>query len=240
MIVLAGIAATAHGQNIYKCTDDSGTIVFSERPCASDAQKVYIDDSQSGISDVRYGQSSSIYPPVRRYAEPRRRNDTSGVRAARKAEIAARKEARRIEKIHDEAQREFDKVIRRGGNSKAAARAANVALSKIDNPRGEDAQRKYKRMIQRGYNSQAAERAANAVLGRPSPIEADRPRTAKMKTPAFPIPSTRGGVYIPTSPDGSQYIPPSGAGICIRQGPNLNCDGVVKPANGVVVEPPNQ
>jgi len=251
--LLAGVAAVAHGQTIFKCSDDSGAIVFSETPCATDAEVVDITDSQ-GISNSRSYYESPIYPSTSTYPESPTHHQAQRNKSVDRnssGQSAARDEARRIAKIQKEAEREFEKVLRRGGNTKAAQRAANVTLSQIDNPRGKDAQREYNRMIKKGYNSKAAERAANVVLGRPSAPDSNPEQalvTAERtlnhppvtpKPPAVPIPSTRGGFYVPTSPDGSQYIPPSGAGICNKEGPNLNCSGVVKPANGVVVEPPH-
>lgn len=217
VIVLSGNAAA---QQVYKCSQSDGSITFSDRPCGDNAQSVYIENSQSGIST-----NQSYHKPLTERAE---RN-----RAVRSSEVA------RVERAQRDAQRAFDRAIREGKNTRAATRAASVAMSKAHNPRGAEAQREYNRMIKQGYNSAAAERAANVVLGQPGAPSAVEPLQPPMasQNPATPIPSNKSGVYIPTSPDGSQYIAPGG-GFCNREGPNLNCSGTVKPANGVVVEPP--
>ena len=40
-------------QTIYKCVDESGTTIFSQSPCAVDAEKVYMVDDSSGMFEVR-------------------------------------------------------------------------------------------------------------------------------------------------------------------------------------------
>lgn len=223
VIVLAGDATA---QQIYKCNQSDGSITFSDHPCGDNARSVYIEDSQSGIST-----NQSYHMPLTERAE---RN-----RVARDSDAAS------MERVQREAQREFNRAIREGKNTRAATRAANIVMSKAHNPRGAEAQREYNRMIKQGYNSAAAERAANVVLGQPGAPSAVEPLQHSMASqqyadpipPANPIPSNRSGVYIPTSPDGSQYVAPGG-GICNREGSNLNCAGTVKPANGMVIEPP--
>jgi vacuolar-type H+-ATPase subunit I/STV1 len=55
--VLAVACGPALAQTVYKCTDDYGTVVFSQRPCADDPDKVTtVDTSRS----LRTGSGGSV------------------------------------------------------------------------------------------------------------------------------------------------------------------------------------
>ena len=153
LIVLSGNSAA---QQVYKCSHKDGSITFSDKPCGDNAQSLYIENSQSGIST-----NQSYYKPLTERAE---RN-----RAARNSDSA------RTARAHREAEREYERVLKETNNSRAATRAASVAMSKANNSRGAEAQREYKRMIKQGYNSAAAERAANVILGQPVAPSVDEP-----------------------------------------------------------------
>ena len=207
------------GQQVFKCIQPDGSIVFSDTLCGDNSESIYVESDQSGIST-----NQSYEMPI-------------SDRAAQNRE-ARNSESNNVARVQREAQREYDRMIKDGYNSRAATRAASIVMSKADNPSGAKAQREFNRMIDAGYNSQAAERAANVILGQPGKPSVVEPIHHPNPSHALVIPSSRSGVYVPTSPEGKQYIDPNG-GICNREGSNLNCSGAIKPTNGVVVEPPN-
>lgn len=51
-------ACPLSGQQVFKCVDDSGTIIFSESPCGIDAQEMHLEDSQSGLSPYEPDQDA--------------------------------------------------------------------------------------------------------------------------------------------------------------------------------------
>lgn len=221
--------ASAPAQQVYKCNKQDGSITFSDKPCGDNAQSIYIENNQSGIST----NQSYDMPITERHNRNRKERNS---------------ESQQIARAQREAKREYDRVLRETNNSAAATRAASVVVNSATHPQGRAAKREFDRVRKETNNSIAAERAANAILGRPgaptaaepspTPSYAPKPQTkaAQNSVSALPIPNTRGEWYFPTSPSGEQYTKPGG-GICNKQGSNLNCDGVIKPASGVVVEP---
>lgn len=49
-IALAGLVCGAQATEVYKCKDGNGRLVFSQKPCASDAEKIDVK-VDSGLSD---------------------------------------------------------------------------------------------------------------------------------------------------------------------------------------------
>lgn len=50
VVMAAGLlSAPACAQTVYKCKDDSGVVVFSQRPCAADPAKVETVDTSSAL-----------------------------------------------------------------------------------------------------------------------------------------------------------------------------------------------
>lgn len=235
IIILLSASTVAHGQVVFKCKDETGATVFSDAPCAQDAEAVAIQDSQSGIG------GSEIYDES--VLEAIEAEKTHRVNLQREAV-----EAQRVARIEREAQKELGRLLDRGVSVEAAQVASKAILSKIDDPeRGRAAQKEFNRLLDEGYSAGAADVAVNAILGQPSDFtksaESGYPRSAAANEPApipaTPILSSEGGFYYPTSADGKQYLAPGG-GFCQREGSNLNCAGTMKSANGVVIEPPNR
>ncbi len=57
LVLWSGMA----GAQIYKCEDDRGRPQFSDRPCATDAQTVTVENTSSGINMGSQGNYSGVY-----------------------------------------------------------------------------------------------------------------------------------------------------------------------------------
>jgi hypothetical protein len=244
----------AYCQVVYKCVDESGTVIYSQSSCATDAEQLYVEDSSSGMAPNRNGQ---IYEGAERaFEESHRASKTQN----RKKSVVMKGRGLGSDRTLDgrdkaqvkaqrEIERDFDKAIRnvRGTGANAARIRADLMAAKYkatssgDRNRDRDFDRAIRNV--RGTGADAERNRANLMAAKYGVEYKDfsynknKPNytTPRPRTPAFPIPSNKGGMYIPTGPDGSQYISPGG-GICNKEGPNLNCGGTVKPASGVVVE----
>lgn len=54
-VVLGGLVFGAQATEVYKCKDDKGQTVFSQKPCASDAEKIEVKiDSPSSDEFTEY------------------------------------------------------------------------------------------------------------------------------------------------------------------------------------------
>lgn len=49
LLLAALLSGPAFGQKVYKCTDERGTTVFSQRPCSADPSKVSTVDTSSAL-----------------------------------------------------------------------------------------------------------------------------------------------------------------------------------------------
>ena len=205
---LLSIPQPGFSQTVYKCTDSSGTTIFGDTPCATDAEELYLQDTQSGILAEEPGEWLEQEASKNQAKEDRR-------------------ETSRIDRVNAEAEREFNRRIEEGWDSKSAQRAANVVLSKIDNPNGEKAQREFNRRIEEGWDSKSAQRASDVVSGRMTPdVSEDEYHSGGIPTaiapPDAPIPSTSGGFFIPVA---GGYMAPNGGGFCSEAAGGMFCDG---------------
>ena len=204
---LLGIPQPGFSQTVYKCTDSSGTIIFGDTPCATDADELYIQDTQAGILAEEPAEWLEQEDSPNQAQEDRR-------------------EASRIDRINAEAEREFNRRIQEGWNAKSAQRAANVVLSKIDNPNGEKAQREFNRRVEDGWSAKSAQRASDVVSGRITPDASGIPTAVDHES--RPIPSTSGGFFIPVA---GGYMAPNGGGFCSEAAGGMICDGQFVPSH---------
>lgn len=54
------LAASTNAATIYKCTDANGSLVFSQNPCAADAEVLDVEVKSSGIDVVGEGDFSRV------------------------------------------------------------------------------------------------------------------------------------------------------------------------------------
>ena len=62
LLLFPALSNPVYGQQIFKCTDESGTIIFSDKPCAKEAEQIHVEDSQSGLSLSDAEQDSELDP----------------------------------------------------------------------------------------------------------------------------------------------------------------------------------
>lgn len=101
---LFGFLEPALSQAVFKCSDASGVLVFSDSPCAADSEEIYVEDTQSGISSSNFEKTD--YQPGFEYSEfpqkPRLESvrSSSSITEGKKAISFLKSEAR--EKCGDE------------------------------------------------------------------------------------------------------------------------------------------
>lgn len=108
LLVLAPTAVT--GQSVYKCVDDRGTTVFSQRPCADDPEKVETVDTSRALK-TGTGGAVAEQGEFAQMNQLRRRCDD------------------RLTSVQDRYSREYGRIEREIANLEARSTTANNNLA---------------------------------------------------------------------------------------------------------------
>ena len=274
-------------QQVFKCKDDSGAIVYSQTPCSGEAidfdlpessvvpsnnhsngnrnssiygsqSQAYSRSNQGGLSTHDRRRLSSLKSKLnavdwkigqlKRWSDPKKAEKLRKERSSLTSEITTIAQSINSQTPYSEkqvtnAERELDQVRatlerkKPRDNWDCAKTMCKAEFEERQELATRESTLERQIAIQRGVTPHSepsragSSRQVNSYKDQENTTSAFAKPAAPINQPATTRFGTKGEAYFPTNPDGTEYLRSSG-GFCRKEGPNLNCNGVIKPAVG--------